>query len=140
MYGHKYVGAAAGTGVLITGGQYLWNSKTLNELAKKLISEDSLESSYRRIYSRRIADKDAFTASLWKRVFAHIQLGLSSTDLQALEKLRASDHALLEKVFLLFFRFYSKKNAIIVQEARLSLLHNRNLTIYLIKSYIFSSI
>jgi hypothetical protein len=58
-----------------------------------------------RIYSRRIADKDAFTASLWKRVLAHIQLGLSSTDLQALEKIRVSDHALLEKVYIYIYIF-----------------------------------
>jgi hypothetical protein len=39
----------------------------------------------------------------------------------------------------LYIRFYSKKKYTqqFIQKARLSLLHNHNLTIYLIKSYLF---
>jgi hypothetical protein len=94
----KLVGAAAAVGAVVTGGLHLFNSRSLDAYAQELITPDALEGTYKRIYARRIAERDEFTASLWKRVFGHIQLGITAAELQALGKIQPSELEELEKV------------------------------------------
>ena len=85
-------------GVIGTSIFYWWSNKNLNELANKLLSSDELELTYKKIYARRIAERDEFTSSLWRRVYDHIQMSIIGNDLQSMEKVRKSDLNQLENV------------------------------------------
>ena len=94
----KLLASAAASGVTVTLAVYWWNDKGLEAYARQLIAPDSLEATYRKIYARRIAERDEFTASLWKRVYGHMQLGISATDLQTMDKISTGELEELDKV------------------------------------------
>ena len=70
----------------------------MDAYARELITPDSLENTYKKIYARRLAERDEFTASLWKRVFDHIQLGITASELQQMEKIGTAELEELNKV------------------------------------------
>ncbi len=84
--------------VLGSGLLQWWNSKSLDDVAKTLIRPDSIESVFRRLYAKRIAEKDEFTIALWHRVNEHLKLGLSAAELQALPSISKSDIGRLDQI------------------------------------------
>lgn len=93
------VGAAIGaTGLAGTGALYWWQSKFLIDKAAQLIKDESMISTFKRLYARRIAERDESTTSLWARVHDHLILGLTAADLKAMDKVRNSDLKDLEKI------------------------------------------
>jgi len=94
----KILASTAASGVAGTLAVYWWNDKGLEAYARQLIAPDSLEATYRKIYARRIAERDEFTASLWKRVYGHMQLGITANDLQSMDKISAGELEELDKV------------------------------------------
>lgn len=93
------VGAAIGaTGFAGTGALFWWHSKFLIDKAAQLIKDDSMISTFKRLYARRIAERDESTTSLWARVHDHLILGLTAADLKAMDKVRSSDLKDLERI------------------------------------------
>ena len=90
--------ASGGIGVIINAGLLYWQSKMSVEFAKELITESSLESVFKRLYSRKISEKDEFTSSLWIRVKDHLKLILSTNEIMNLPKMTSQEINQLEKL------------------------------------------
>lgn len=86
------------SGVGSTAALYWWQSGRLIEKARDLIKDEAMISSYKRLYSRRLAEKDEFTSSLWARVYDHLILGLSAAELKSMDKVRVNELKDLEKI------------------------------------------
>lgn len=79
------------TGYGTSFGLYYIQSSSINEAANKLITDDNLVSTFRRLYARKIAEKDEYTTSLWPRVHDHLSLALTSGELKQMDKVKSSD-------------------------------------------------
>jgi hypothetical protein len=90
--------ASGGIGVISNAGLLYWQSKMSVEFAKELITESSLESVFKRLYSRKISEKDEFTSSLWIRVKDHLKLILSTNEIMNLPKMTSQEINQLEKL------------------------------------------
>lgn len=78
-------------GTVFTAGLYWWQTKSLDDFARELVSDEVVEATFRKIYARRIAEKDEFTMAMWKRVHEHLKLGLSGSELQELNLISSSE-------------------------------------------------
>jgi len=90
--------ASSAVGVIANGGLLYWQSNMAIEYVKELITESSLESIFRRLYSRKINERDEFTSSLWLRVKEHLKLVLSANEVMSLSKMSSSEINQLEKL------------------------------------------
>ncbi len=90
--GSTFVGAASSVGL------YWWQSKSLHDQAAHLITDDAMIAAYKRLYARKLANKDEFTASLWTRVHDHLILGLTAVEFKSLEKVKSSDLKQIEQI------------------------------------------
>lgn len=91
-------GAIAAAGLATTGGLFYYQNKVVVEKASELMREEAMVSSFKKLYARRIADKDEFITSLWTRVEDHLLLTLSPLDLRTVEKVKTTDIKDLEKI------------------------------------------
>jgi hypothetical protein len=91
-----------GASSLITvGGSallYWWQNKTLNEQASGLITDEAMIGAYKRLYARKLATKDEFTASLWTRVHDHLILGLNAVEFKNLDRVKPADLKQIEQI------------------------------------------
>ena len=94
----EFIAAIGFSGVGSTGFLYWWQSGRLIEKARELIKDEAMIAAYKRLYARRLAEKDEFTSSLWARVHDHLILGLSAAELKSMDKVRANDLKDLEKI------------------------------------------
>lgn len=62
------------------------NSTLLAKVEKDLISNEGLNSVFRRLYARQLADGDEFVTSMWKRVQPSLGLSLSTQGLDKIGK------------------------------------------------------
>eukprot|EP00602_Paraphysomonas_sp_CaronLab_P001079 CAMPEP_0185036396 /NCGR_PEP_ID=MMETSP1103-20130426/29335_1 /TAXON_ID=36769 /ORGANISM="Paraphysomonas bandaiensis, Strain Caron Lab Isolate" /LENGTH=407 /DNA_ID=CAMNT_0027573919 /DNA_START=414 /DNA_END=1637 /DNA_ORIENTATION=- len=105
------IGSTAGAAVLITSpeaiavtgslstllviGVHWWQTKLLrNSLTDMLAVEGprGLESVYRRLYARRIADGDEYTADMWRKVRDHFRVGWNrEEDITSMGRISQSD-------------------------------------------------
>ncbi len=85
-------------GAITTGGLYYYQSQALLDQASYLIQDDAMIASFKRLYARRVLDKDEFTGSLWARVHDHLVHGLSAAELKGLDKMKAPEVKELEKI------------------------------------------
>ena len=90
--------ASSAIGLIANGGLLYWQSNMAIEYVKELITESSLESIFRRLYSRKINERDEFTSSLWLRVKEHLKLVLSANEVMSLSKMSSSEINQLEKL------------------------------------------
>lgn len=90
--GSTFLGGAASAGL------YWWQKKTLHEQANQLITDDAMIGAYKRLYARKLANKDEFTASLWTRVHDHLILGLNTVEFKSLEKVKSADLKQIEQI------------------------------------------
>ncbi|GMH60666.1 hypothetical protein TrST_g7548 [Triparma strigata] len=88
----------AGVGVLGAVGLGIWNGQKLKEEEKRLLSEDGLEQTFRRVYSRQISEGDEFTASFWGRTREPLRMNLTAMGLENAEDATAKDIAGLEAI------------------------------------------
>ncbi len=89
------------TSVLGFGGSaalYWWQHKTLHEQANHLITDDAMIGAYKRLYARKLANKDEFTASLWTRVHDHLILGLNAVEFKSLDAVKGHDLKQVEQI------------------------------------------
>jgi hypothetical protein len=90
--------ASGGIGVLGNAGLLYWQSNMAVQFVEELITESSLESSFRRLYSRKISEKDEFTSSLWIRVKDHLKLILSINEIMYLPRMTSQEINQLENL------------------------------------------
>jgi hypothetical protein len=85
-------------GAVATSGLYWWQTKTLEEYASSLITDSEMESTFKRIYARSLAEKDEFIASIWHRVKDHLNLALTAAEVQKLPSVTKSDIKHIERI------------------------------------------
>lgn len=90
--------ALAVFGTSSTFGYYWWSNTHQLDQANKLIKEDSIISTYKRLYARRLAEKDEFTTSIWTRVLDHLILSLHASDLKNMDKVKQHEFKSLENI------------------------------------------
>lgn len=88
----------AGVGILGGGGLSHWQSKRQIALADDLLTEPVMNLTFKKLYSRSVADKDEFTMSIWRRVQDHILISMSSSELTELPKVDSSEIQRLQKI------------------------------------------
>ena len=89
------IGAA---GTLGSALLFYLSSQRLEALARDLVGPERIEATFRRLYARRLADKDEYVQSLWARVRDHLKLGLSAAELQAMDRPSSTELALLDGI------------------------------------------
>ena len=73
-------------------------NRTINQLSYKLSSADEVELVFKRLYARKIAERDEDTLALWLRVSDILRNSLTSRDIQTLSSLNYTDTKMLEKI------------------------------------------
>jgi hypothetical protein len=85
-------------GVAATGALMWYSSQSLKDISQQLVSEAGLESIYRRLYARQIAESNGFVASLWQRVQRHIRIGVSPEEVSSLSRLKKSERNSVDQI------------------------------------------
>ena len=75
-----------------------FTNRRLKDRASELASADEYERSFKRLYARRIAERDEYTVSLWTRVADILRHAITAQDIMDMKKLRKSELAELERV------------------------------------------
>ena len=93
--------AAAGTvlgGALASAALYYFQAQSLEELLNALVGAERIEATFRKLYARKIADKDEYILSLWARVREHLRIGLSAAELRSMDRPSSGEIAMLERI------------------------------------------
>ena len=64
----QVAGGLGAIGAASLGGLLFWHNKSTTDTADKLVLSDSMTATFKRLYARRLAEKDEFTTALWARV------------------------------------------------------------------------
>jgi len=92
------VAGCGAAGVLCSAVLYFIGTKQLEELGRELVGSERVEATFRKLYARRIADKDEYLTSLWTRVRDHLRIGLSAGELAAMDRPSSTEIALFERI------------------------------------------
>lgn len=85
-------------GGAVSSGLVWYSAHRLKDFATSLISEMGLETTFRQLYSRQIAENDEFTMSIWSRVRHHMLIGLTPQDLASFKRVRSGDFQTLQNL------------------------------------------
>ncbi len=69
----------------------MYQRHQLDRLAKQLVLPQSLDSAFQREYARKIVEKDEDCLALWTRCMDYLKVGLNSSELQKMPKVKPSD-------------------------------------------------
>lgn len=94
----EFIAGFGGIGSLITMGLYYYQSRLLIGKATELMKVDSITGTFRKIYAKRLTEKDESLTSLWRRVEDHMIISLTTQDFRALEKVKKSDIETLDRI------------------------------------------
>ena len=94
----QLIGGSALVTALGTAGLWWWQNKALKTQADHLITDDAMLAAYKKLYARKLAAKDEFTASLWTRVHDHLILGLNAVEFKLLDKVKPTDLKRIEQI------------------------------------------
>ena len=75
-----------------------WQSRVLDAAAKELGSAPFFLMTFKRLYSRQLAEGNAFTSSLWERVRERLPFSLTFVELKTMHRVKASDLAMLDRI------------------------------------------
>ena len=92
------VAGAATLGLLSVSALAALQHRMRQELSRELVSPERVEATFRKMYARRIADRDEYVKSLWVRVRDHLRIGLTASDLGALGRVTSSEMHMLERI------------------------------------------
>ncbi|CAM9152730.1 unnamed protein product [Pylaiella littoralis] len=91
------VGAGAMT-LLSAGGLQMFNSKALKDAEADMISVEGLNKYFSRRYSREVAEGDESITASWKRIRHGLHLSLTSSGIDGVARVKASEQRELQKV------------------------------------------
>ncbi len=90
--------AAGGVGAIGTAAAYWWQNNIVVNKASELVKDEAMIKTFKKIYARRLAEKDESITSLWTRVFDHLILSFNAADLKNMDKIKANEIKDLEKI------------------------------------------
>ena len=83
-------------------GVNYWQNTIIKSKIQELISMDGkngIQSVYKRIYSRKIADSDEYTMDLWRKVKYHFDIGwVREGDIETMKRISEKDFELLKYI------------------------------------------
>lgn len=91
-------GVATVIGAVGTGAAYWWQNSIVVNKASELVKDEAMIKTFKRLYAKRLAEKDESITSLWTRVFDHLVLSFTASDLKSMDKMRSSEITELEKI------------------------------------------
>ncbi len=94
----EILGALVAIGGGGVGSLSWWQSKIISELSTSLISDDTLNATFRKVYGRQLANKDEGVSACWVRVHEHLILSLTSTELRNFDKISSADLSMIENI------------------------------------------
>lgn len=94
----EIAGGIGASGVFLSFFYYFFKKQSLVTFSEDLISDNSMVSTYKRLYARRLAEKDEFIMSLWQRVHDHLILTLTPAELRNMDKIKPADFKLIENI------------------------------------------
>lgn len=94
----EFIAGGGGLGAVTTSGLFYYQSRLISNKATELMKEDAITSTFRRLYAKRLADRDESLTALWRRVEDHLLISLTTADFRSLEKVKSSDIKELEKI------------------------------------------
>lgn len=92
------IGGLGAIGSAACAGLMYYHNKTIVGVADQLILDQSVNATFKRLYSRRLAEKDEFTTTLWRRVQDHLVVGLTAAELSQMSKVNSAEMQRLEKI------------------------------------------
>jgi hypothetical protein len=78
--------ALAGLYTAGSGGLLWYNDKLVTKKEEEVSSLHGLETAFRRLYARQLAEGDEFVNSLWKRTVGPLKLAVTTQGLAKVEK------------------------------------------------------
>lgn len=90
--------AAGGVGAVGTAAAYWWQNNIVVNKASELVKDEAMIKTFKKLYARRLAEKDESITSLWARVFDHLILSFNAADLKNMDKIKANEIKDLEKI------------------------------------------
>lgn len=98
----QIIAAVASANVLALLGVHLWQSTILKNKVKELITmegKNGIESVFKRLYSRKIADGDEYTMDLWRKVKYHFEIGwIREEDIESMKRISENEFNLLKYI------------------------------------------
>lgn len=94
----EVAGGVGLSGTLLSFLYYFYKKQSLINYSEDLISDNSMVSTYKRLYARRLAEKDEFIMSLWQRVHDHLILTLTPAELRNMDKIKPADFKMIENI------------------------------------------
>lgn len=88
---------AALTTMGMSAATYFTNRR-LKDKASDLASAEEYERTFKRLYARRIAERDEYTISMWTRVADILRHAITAQDIMEMKQLRKSEFTELEHV------------------------------------------
>jgi hypothetical protein len=103
LFGSPQIIAAVGSAnILALLLVHYWQSNLLKGKVRELIAMDGrsgIESVFKRLYSRKIADGDESTMDLWRKVKYHFDIGwIREEDIESMKRISASEFELLKYI------------------------------------------
>lgn len=98
----QIIAAVASANVLALLGVHFWQSTILKGKVKELITmegKDGIESVFKRLYSRKIADGDEYTMDLWRKAKYHFEIGwIREQDIESMKRITENEFSLLQYI------------------------------------------
>lgn len=98
----QIIAAVLSANILSIVGVHYWQSSLLKNKVRELISMDGkngVESVYKRLYARKIADSDEYTMDLWRKVKYHFDIGwVREEDIESMNRISTNDFDLLKYI------------------------------------------
>lgn len=98
----QIIAAVLSANILSLLGVHYWQSTLLKNKVSELITMDGkngVESVYKRLYARKIADSDEYTMDLWRKVKYHFDIGwVREEDIESMKRISDKDFELLKYI------------------------------------------
>lgn len=94
----EMIGGVVAIGAGAVGGVSWWQNKVVNELVSSIVSDESMSSSFRRVFARQLANKDEGISATWSRVHEHLIVAMHSEEFKHLDKISSSDMKKIENI------------------------------------------
>lgn len=94
----ELIAGVGGIGFATTGGLFYYQSRLIHQMATSLMKSEAITAAFKRLYAKRLAERDESLTSLWRRVEDHMLVSLTLNDFRSLEKVKASDVKELDRI------------------------------------------
>lgn len=94
----EFVLGTGNAGLAISAWMYWYMTRNIRVEGNRLLKEESLNDTFRRLYARQLTEGDEFVIFLWSQVKHHLQLGVTGTEISHMSRVKAADFKILNHI------------------------------------------